>query len=84
MRGGLAPRRMFLGTDHEGHPMSAVSVRMARLLRRDEGASAIEYAMVAGLIAAVIVIAVSLVGSGVSELFTDASDKISSVESASP
>jgi len=64
--------------------MSAVSVRMARLLRRDEGASAIEYAMVAGLIAAVIVIAVSLVGSGVSELFTDASDKISSVESASP
>ena len=46
-------------------------LRFFRELRKDEsGATAIEYGLIAGLISVVIITAVSLVGSTLSELFT--------------
>jgi pilus assembly protein Flp/PilA len=45
-------------------------LRFFRKLRKDEnGATAIEYGLIAGLISVVIIAAVSLVGSTLSELF---------------
>ena len=46
---------------------------------RDRGATAAEYALMAALIAAVIVVAVAFLGVGVSELFGSTADQIPSV-----
>lgn len=47
-----------------------------KFVESDDGATAMEYALLAGLIAAVIVIAVSGVGIGVSTLFTFVADQV--------
>lgn len=45
--------------------------RFRRFLREEEGASAIEYAIIAGLIAAVIMGAVQLLGTDLRDVFTN-------------
>ena len=42
---------------------------MKRFFREEEGATAVEYAIMAGLIAVVIVVAVQLVGTNLNSLF---------------
>jgi pilus assembly protein Flp/PilA len=44
---------------------------LAKLLRDEDGATAIEYALIASLIAVVIVAAVQVVGTQVSTVFTE-------------
>jgi pilus assembly protein Flp/PilA len=44
---------------------------LAKLLRNEDGATAIEYALIASLIAVFIVVAVQLVGTQVSTVFTE-------------
>jgi pilus assembly protein Flp/PilA len=41
-----------------------------RFLREEDGVTAIEYGLIAGLIAVVIIVAVGLVGSSLSDIFT--------------
>jgi pilus assembly protein Flp/PilA len=49
-----------------------LQIHLARLLRRDDrGATAVEYALMAALIAAVIVVAVAAVGARVTTMFTN-------------
>jgi pilus assembly protein Flp/PilA len=49
-----------------------LQIYLARLLRRDDrGATAVEYALMAALIAAVIVVAVAAVGARVTTMFTN-------------
>jgi pilus assembly protein Flp/PilA len=45
--------------------------RLQRLIRDDSGATAIEYALIASLIAVFIIAAVQLVGTQVSTVFTE-------------
>ena len=49
--------------------------------KREEGATAIEYALIAGLIAVVIIGATSLLGEGISDKFKLIADKISGAKS---
>lgn len=45
-------------------------------LQDEEGATAIEYGLIAGLIAVVIIAAVTALGTNIREVFTDISDAI--------
>lgn len=49
-------------------------------LRDNEGASAIEYAIIAGLIAVAIIAGATLLGESVDGLFTDISTKLDTVD----
>ena len=49
---------------------------VAKLRRRDEGASAVEYGLLVALIAVVIVGAVTLLGGNLSEMFDSIADTI--------
>jgi pilus assembly protein Flp/PilA len=49
---------------------------LVRFVRDESGATAIEYGLIAGLIAVVIIAAVTLVGTDVEAVFTSISDAI--------
>lgn len=49
---------------------------VSRKLRREDGASAIEYALLVGLIAVVIIAAVSFLGQGVKDKLSDAGNAL--------
>ncbi len=51
---------------------------LAHRMDREEGATAVEYALMVGLIAVVIIIAVTLLGRGVSGVLSKAASAISS------
>ena len=48
-----------------------------RFLKEDEGATAIEYGLIAGLISLVIIVALTTLGTNLSDLFTSISNKVS-------
>lgn len=48
-----------------------MKARFARFATSEEGASAIEYGLIAGLIGALIIVAVTGIGGSVSTFFTD-------------
>ncbi|MFK7943627.1 MAG: Flp family type IVb pilin [Paracoccaceae bacterium] len=50
--------------------------KMINCLRDEEGATAIEYGLIAGLIAVVIIAAVTLLGGDIAAVFTGISDAI--------
>ncbi|PRB84171.1 Flp family type IVb pilin [Pseudomonas sp. MYb185] len=52
--------------------------------KKEEGASAIEYALIAGLIAVAIIAGASTLGEGVGELFTEIATRLGLVEVDSP
>ena len=45
-------------------------------VKREDGASAIEYALIAGIMAAVVIAGITILGDGVVELFEDIADKL--------
>ncbi len=47
-----------------------------RLTREETGATAVEYGLIVGLIAVVIVVAVGLLGGTLNDLFTDINSKL--------
>ena len=47
-----------------------------RLARKDDGATAVEYGLMVGLIAVVIIVAVTALGGQLDALFTDVSDQL--------
>jgi pilus assembly protein Flp/PilA len=49
----------------------AFHFRMPRLMAQEDGATAIEYALLAGMIALAIILAVSAVGASLVPIFTD-------------
>lgn len=49
---------------------------LTQCLRNEEGATAIEYGLIAGLIAVVIIAAVTLLGGNIGGVFTSISDAI--------
>ncbi len=49
---------------------------LARMLRNDDGATAIEYGLIAALIAVVIIGAVTVVGTSLSSTFTSVSNAL--------
>jgi pilus assembly protein Flp/PilA len=56
--------------------------QLMKFLRDEEGASAVEYGLIVGLIAIAIIVAATALGGGLDGLFTTASDKVE--ESATP
>lgn len=56
----------------EGYDMT----KLRQLLRNEDGATAIEYGLIAGLIAVVIIAAVTLLGGDIAGVFTGISDAI--------
>jgi pilus assembly protein Flp/PilA len=52
--------------------LSRLQSRFARLSREDQGATAVEYALIVGLIAVAIIVAVTLLGTNIGILFTRA------------
>jgi pilus assembly protein Flp/PilA len=52
------------------------------LVRNESGATAFEYALIASLIAVVIIGAVTLVGTNLTDIYTDVANKISDVPQA--
>lgn len=50
--------------------------RLARVVRFDDGATAVEYALMVMLIALVIIAAVALLGTNLSTFFTNASNSV--------
>ena len=55
---------------------SLVAVTQDRLKRDEKGATAVEYGLMVGLIAVVIIAAVTLLGTELQGLFTDVTDSI--------
>ncbi len=56
--------------------MSTIKSAMVRLVRDEEGASAVEYGLLVSLIAVVIAVAVKTLGANATAKFTDAANKI--------
>ncbi|MGY1847491.1 Flp family type IVb pilin [Blastococcus sp. SYSU DS1021] len=61
---------------------SLVAVAQDRLKNEEKGATAVEYGLMVGLIAVVIIGAVVLLGEQLNELFGDVSEKLPAVEGA--
>lgn len=57
-----------------------LKLKISSFLKRDDGATAIEYAIIAGLIAVAIIIGAEALGGGVSELFEKIATKLGAVE----
>jgi len=58
-------------------------IELVRRLHRDEaGVTAIEYGLIAALIAVVIIVAVTIVGQALTNTFTDVSDALATAEPA--
>jgi pilus assembly protein Flp/PilA len=55
-----------------------------KFLRDEEGASAVEYGLIIGLIAVALVIVLGLLGGGLETLFQAASDEVTSAAPATP
>ncbi len=53
-----------------------LQLKISSFLKREDGATAIEYAIIAGLIAVVIIGGATLLGKDVSKLFTDIGVKL--------
>jgi pilus assembly protein Flp/PilA len=66
-----APGQPTLQTDQE-------SIMMTKFFQNDEGATAIEYGLIAALIAVVIIAAVAALGTSLSSTFQDVSTAINS------
>ncbi len=52
-------------------------MKMAKFLRDDTGATAIEYGLIAALLAVVIIAAVTLVGNNLKQVFTNIGSQLS-------
>lgn len=64
-------------SDDEASPSKVQDMtKMINCLRDEEGATAIEYGLIAGLIAVVIIAAVTLLGGDIAAVFTGISDAI--------
>ena len=59
---------------------SFVAFAQERLRRDEKGATAVEYGLMVGLIAVVIIVAVTTLGGQLEGLFTDVSDSLPAVE----
>lgn len=51
---------------------SSIEKKFSRLIQEDRGATAVEYALIVGLIAVAIIVAVTLLGTNISALFNHA------------
>ena len=58
--------------------VTLVSTKLNKRMRSDQGATAVEYALIVGLIAVVIIIAVAFLGDTISGIFEDVGSEISS------
>jgi pilus assembly protein Flp/PilA len=58
--------------------MEKLLIATRRFLRDEEGVTAIEYGLIAALIAVVIIVGAGLVGTNLNTLFTDISDCLAS------
>jgi len=56
-----------------------LKLKLSSFLKREDGATAIEYAIIAGLIAVAIIAGAEALGGGVSKLFTDIATKLGTV-----
>lgn len=56
--------------------------RLSRLVKNDSGATAIEYGLIAGLVAVVLVTALSLMGGSLKTTFTGISTKLDAANTA--
>jgi pilus assembly protein Flp/PilA len=56
--------------------MNYVSHYAAKLLRREEGATLVEYGLLVALIAVACVVAITTLGGGISTLFTGVADDL--------
>lgn len=57
--------------------MRSLVIGMKRFLRDEEGVTAIEYGLIAALIAVVIIVAVTLVGTNLNLVFQNVADRLS-------
>ena len=58
--------------------VNLVSRKLNERIRADKGATAVEYALIVGLIAVVIILAVAFLGDTISGIFEDVGSEISS------
>lgn len=57
--------------------------QVKRFMRDEEGATAIEYGLIVGLIAVVLIVIFTTLGEGLGDLFTSASDGVSTAVESS-
>ena len=55
--------------------------QLVKFWKDEEGATAIEYALIAGLIAVVIIVALGALGNSISDMFNTIADEVDSAES---
>ncbi len=53
---------------------------LLKFWKDEEGATAIEYALIAGLIAVAIIVALTALGGSIGSLFNDVADKLNNVD----
>lgn len=59
-----------------GNQINKVKTTFVRVIKREEGVTAIEYGLIAALIALAIIVAVTLVGTNLSALFEKIAGKL--------
>ena len=64
--------------------VTLVAFAQDRLRRDEKGATAVEYGLMVGLIAVVIIVAVSTLGGQLNDLFTSISDQLPGGDAAAP
>ncbi len=64
--------------------VSLVAFAQDRLKRDEKGATAVEYGLMVGLIAVVIITAVTTLGDNLSEMFDDIADELGGTAPAAP
>ena len=66
---GLIVKGMVAGN----FALSSIQAKLASFSREEKGATAVEYALIVGLIAVAIIVAVTLLGTSIKNLFNQAS-----------
>lgn len=61
-----------------------LQLKVSSFLKREDGATAIEYAIIAGLVSVVIIAALKLLGGSLTEVFTAITDALSTAITPAP
>ena len=69
-------RRNFSGTEQTNRRMTTVKAILTRFIRDESGATALEYGLIAGLIATVMVTATKTLGGKLTNSFVNVSNKL--------
>jgi pilus assembly protein Flp/PilA len=74
--GHTAPAGVQRAPEPSSHPLTQHAEKVMNFLQDDNGATAIEYGLIAGLVAVAVIAALTALGGSLNNLFSDISDTV--------